>query len=125
MGVDMSLLSDDEIEEISHGKVGSTRFQYVRAAEAAILAKLASAELPEPDCLLSANRYGISPDAYPVYTADQLRQAFAQGAASQLSAEPVAARVWVGSYEGADHENQYVYSEDGDGEPLFTLKEPK
>lgn len=38
--------------------------------------------------------------------------------------EPVAARVWVGSYEGADNENQYVYSEDGDGEPLFTRPMP-
>jgi hypothetical protein len=34
--------------------------------------------------------------------------------------EPVASRIWIGNYEGADHENQYVYSEDGDGEPLQT-----
>ena len=132
----MSLLTDDDkallvLEHLGPPHLLATRLAgdkmslydcfhlALDVAEKSLLAKLASAELPEPFPA------GYIAQTEYFYTADQLRQAYAQGAASQLSAVPVAARVWVGSYEGADHENQYVYSEDGDGEPLFTLKEPK
>ena len=114
------LLTDEEIEACAADDDGSDDMAFARAIEAAILAKLASAELPEP-AIFQYDAMLASP--IKAYTADQLRQAYAQGAAAQLSAEPVAARVWVGSYEGADHENQYVYSEDGDGEPLYTRRQ--
>ena len=49
------------------------------------LAKLANAELPEPLMLMLPNQPETA-----VYSADQLRQAYAQGAAAQLSSEAIA-----------------------------------
>ena len=86
---------------------------FARAVEAAILAKLASAELPEP---FPAGY--ISQTEY-FYTADQLRQAFAQGAASQLSAEP------VGHFGFVESSQIWEEFHAPAGTPLFTLKEPK
>lgn len=57
--------------------------------EAAILAKLASAELPEP-AIFQYDAMLASP--IKAYTADQLRQAYAQGAAAQLAEKPTC---WV------------------------------
>ena len=79
----MSLLTDDEIEALAMDDDGSDDLAFARAVEAAILAKLASAELPEPE------QMWLPTQIAEVYTADQLRQAYAQGAAAQLSAEPV------------------------------------
>ena len=87
----MSLLSDKEIDAcwnpMSCG-YGKSRYNIAKALQAAILAKLASAELPEP---LQRDHTEHDVD---YYTAAQLHEAhaqgFAAGAASQLSAEPVA-----------------------------------
>ena len=91
----MSLLSDEEIhaaikgaKQVGHeyaGWVKDQRIAWGRAIEAAILAKLASAELPVT----------VWVDVpHFTFTAAQLHEAhssgFAAGAASQLSAEPVA-----------------------------------
>ena len=76
------ILSEQDIAEISLSAVTvKDAVADARAVEAALLAKLASAELPEP--ALPTHAKG------PMFTADQLRQAYAQGAAAQLSAEPV------------------------------------
>ena len=94
----MSLLSDEEIhaaikgaKQVGHeyaGWVKDQRIAWGRAIEAAILAKLASAELPEP-LQRDHTEHGVD-----YYTAAQLHEAhaqgFAAGAASQLSVEPVA-----------------------------------
>jgi len=47
-----------------------------------------------------------------------LREAIAHEEAQM--AEPVAWRVWIGNNDG----QQYIYSEDGDGEPLYTRPAP-
>ena len=83
-----------------------------QAIEAAILAKLASAELPNPVMLMLPNQPETG-----VYTADQLRQAYAQGAASQLSQEPFT------HYRHYDEQVQ-PFADEGTI-PLFTRKEPK
>ena len=76
------ILSEQDIAEISLSAVTvKDAIADVRAVEAAILAKLASAELPEPATVTVLKEI-------PYYTADQLRQAYAQGAAAQL-AEPI------------------------------------
>ena len=105
----MSLLSDDDkallvLEHLGPAALaGDTMSLYdcfqlaLDVAEKAVLAKLASAELPEPVANISASQKGcigfVRPDK-PYYTAAQLHEAhaqgFAAGAASQLSAEPVA-----------------------------------
>lgn len=110
------LLTDDEIEQIVMDDNGRDCFEFARAVEAAILAKLASAELPEPVVIdMHVSGYVIRG-----YKKDQLRQAYAQGAASQLSAESVGSV--YNNYQGSwallkGHLN--------DDTPLFTLKEPK
>lgn len=93
----MSLLSDEEIRKWWASENGLEDCQMcklddfskvARAIEAAILAKLASAELPEP-IQRDDTEHGVD-----YYTALQLHEAYAQGfaagAASQLSVEPVA-----------------------------------
>ena len=96
----MSLLSDDDkallaLEHLGPAALaGDTMSLYdcfqlaLDVAEKAVLAKLASAELPEP---LQRDHTEHDVD---YYTAAQLHEAhaqgFAAGAASQLSAEPVA-----------------------------------
>ena len=105
------LLSEQEIHEDYKALRGDKPKRYIeiyRAAEAAILAKLAIAELPEPVartmrlignddyakkrgyCARTYNELpkGMYSDTWQdlelLYTYDQLRQAFAQGAAAQL-----------------------------------------
>ena len=96
----MSLLSDDDkallvLEYLGPAALaGDTMSLYdcfqlaLDVAEKAVLAKLASAELPEP-LQRDHTEHGVD-----YYTAAQLHEAhaqgFAAGAASQLSAEPVA-----------------------------------
>lgn len=112
----MNLLTDEEIKEIQEsglagGFGGSSKF--ARAIEAAILAKLASAELPEPVYEVykyhgpydSENGFDecdkatyeackVEADRRAYYSADQLtawgNTRYAQGAAAQLSDEPFA-----------------------------------
>jgi hypothetical protein len=81
------LLTDDEIDKaLGCSTFGGTLD--ARKIEAAILAKLASAELQEPvDCV-----GGWEEPVTYYYTADQLRQAYAHGAASQLAEKPSAWR---------------------------------
>lgn len=85
--------------------------------EDAILAKLASAELPAP------NRHGGTYESSPFnyYTADQLRQAYAQGAASQLAQEPDYFTRQQFGCEREFCEKPFTT----DWTPLFTLKELK
>jgi hypothetical protein len=88
------LLSEAEwfaaIEKISplDGETVSahTLEQISRAIEAAILAKLGAMDLPEPIKTYLKSKNG---PAVSVYSADQLRQAYAQGAAAQLAERPV------------------------------------
>ena len=96
----MSLLSDDDkallaLEHLGPAALaGDTMSLYdcfqlaLDDAEKAVLAKLASAELPKP-LQRDQTEHGVD-----YYTAAQLHEAhaqgFAAGAASQLSAEPVA-----------------------------------
>lgn len=87
----MSLLSDEEIhaaikgaKQVGHeyaGWVKDQRMAWGRAIEAAILAKLASAELPVT-VLEHVHFFAQRHEAHA--------QGFAAGAASQLSVEPVA-----------------------------------
>jgi hypothetical protein len=118
---------------------------FARAVEAAILAKLASAELPEPEITLAWDSWDESWEATSLqacslkteenriigYTADQLRQAFAQGAASQLSAEPEAWTWNTKSQHDGFLDAHFQFSKPIDDPrivdlcPLFTLKEPK
>ena len=93
------LLTDEEISAVSYKHFAEVAHvhdndmdwdkwanDFARAIEAAILAKLASAELPEPELhdgitVTAKGKYKSTEDGY---TADQLRQAYAQGAAAQL-----------------------------------------
>ena len=142
----MSLLTDDEMRLIAGPRVDYfDHAVFGRAIEAKILAKLASAELPEPALtkqynLHKAVRYmdknsigdcdASWVDAGVYFTADQLRQAYAQGAASQLSAEPVAKQFqtvdggWH-SFLDLQHEEHTIADGHWPIRELFTLKEPK
>jgi hypothetical protein len=134
----MSLLTDDEkamlvIENLGPAALAGDKMSIydcfhiaLDVAERAVLAKLGGAELPEPWGRMDARgRLLADNDASgdPLYTADQLRQAFAQGAASQLASEPTA---WY------DDEIDCAYTRtelDGGAEegllPLYTRKESK
>jgi len=85
------------------GPQDSPDWHFARAIESAVLEKLAWMELPEPFGLFCGVRHdppktkefwGMLNEGADngskcnLYTADQLRQAYAQGAASVLSAEP-------------------------------------
>jgi hypothetical protein len=88
-------------------------------AEKALLAKLGAMELPEPAMLTHGAIYTTEK---PWYTADQLRQAYAQGAAAQLAERPSA-------FTDADHMSIFV-SEDiakdcGATIELYTRREAK
>lgn len=114
----MSILTEEEIERCVtwNGPKNNpffNRIEFARSIESAVLAKLAGMELPEPSMWLNMEKlakssmsyatsiadanFGQRPFAYTptagfkaLHTAAQLQQAFAQGAASQLSAEPAA-----------------------------------
>ena len=86
------ILSDEEISDLWVTELDDrkTVTTFARAIEAAILAKLASAELPEPAIRDGEWFEENSRAATDFYTADQLRQAYAQGAAAQLAEKPSA-----------------------------------
>jgi len=101
------LLTDDEINACWNGPMPSgfakSQYDIARAIESAILAKLAGAELPEPVAVYANHRatpegttefYGFASNHLSIasflYTAEQLHQAFAQGAAAQLAEKPSA-----------------------------------
>jgi hypothetical protein len=107
----MSLLTDDEKQTIlvqwlqddgSYDEIG-----LIEAAEKSLMAKLASAELPEP--ALPTHAKGR------MFSEEQFNQAFAQGAASQLSAEPFT------HYRHYDEQVQPFADENT--VPLYTRKE--
>ena len=151
----MSLLSDDEILSASQdhfAKIANVRDDgvewdkwakdFARAVEAAILAKLASAELPEPEkmplLLIGAKhsyenvgeRSFTEADFYSaaieIFKLGQ-SQAYAQGAASQLAQEAE----WFAYRTNGAHWFCFPYKphhdayDEGTLPPLFTLKEPK
>lgn len=135
----MSILTEEEIDAL--GLSAATKAD-VQDIEAAILAKLAGMELPEPfGCgYLVKWSKGDTPATYETgfaqihgvdtYTADQLRQAYAQGAASQLSAEPSAWMIESETQHG--EKNTYPLTgrykdvcdacDFGEPVPLYTLK---
>ena len=97
------LLSDEEISEISLSAVTvKDAVADVRAVEDAILAKLAAKELPKPVCWSVESSKKGTPlfgkgwmfslvehlDAkFPLFTDDQLRQAYSQGFAAGAAAQ--------------------------------------
>jgi len=139
------LLTDDEewklwnaqgIDEMNQVEA----IAFARAYAAAILAKLASAELPEPEkmrlLVISLNHSyenvgersfteaGFLSAAQEIYKLGQA-QAYAQGAAAQLAQEPMG---WFVKEHGdvVDLEwNSLKPTYEGYWIPLFTLKEPK
>ena len=126
------LLSDEEISQISLSAVTvKDATEDVRAIEAAILAKLAAKDLPEPvgayELVVGQEEWQGCPseiiEMRDAYSAEQLNEAhaqgFAAGAASQLSAEPVA------KYIGPCPEGDLVALHDDlkVGEPLYTRRE--
>ena len=122
------LLTDDEIQAIHEADDGAVAWGSYRAVETAILAKLASAKLPEPAMKHYQRDFRMQiTGETPFYTADQLRQAFAQGAASQLSDKPSA---WSFKQNRVHRRlTDYCPPDDaydkGTLVELFTLKEPK
>ena len=129
------LLSDEEIMEIIVDKPEETLLDFSRAIESAIFAKLAAKELPEPvgayELVVGQEEWQGLPseiiEMRDAYSADQLRQAhaqgFAAGAAAQLSAEPVGV---VSDYEGMslDHTKAVFNRSDAYiGTPLYTRRE--
>jgi hypothetical protein len=85
------LLTDNEIEfgemcrslwsEITSKPITQREIEFARAIEAAILAKLGAMELPEP----AMKTFTLG----PMFTTEQMNARFAQGAAAQLSHEPL------------------------------------
>jgi hypothetical protein len=127
----MSLLSDDEIDVCWNGPMpcgyGKSRYNIAKALQAAILAKLASAELPSD----AWDAFVKNECSAPEFTADQLRQAFAQGAASQLAQEP-SAYLWaprkkpeLAKLAFQPEPSIQLKALGYLSQPLFTRKEPK
>ncbi len=122
------------------------KMNVARAIESAVLEKLAGMELPEPEerfVFAGLDWHRATPEYFKqmqgqanciaAYSADQLHQAYAQGAASQLVQEPFG---WITS------ESAYMLKKHGGNEsrgtvpmhakksaistiPLYTLKDPK
>ncbi len=95
----MSILTEEEVnaaweDACTADPTGAQqRFKLTSAIESAVLEKLAGMKLPEPEIKAcqykwSNGRAELHPTPVTGYTADQLHQAYAQGAASVLSAEP-------------------------------------
>jgi hypothetical protein len=127
----MSLLTKEDLRAAGamfHSD-GTVFFTNLEQLNAALLAKLASAELPEPEYYVRNHGTFNQVEKYYYdavhaderrrtrYTADQLRQAYAQGAASQLSAEPFT------HYRHYDEQVQPFADENT--VPLYTRKEAK
>lgn len=128
MGVDMSLLSDKELWALVPN---ADNLNDARAIEAAILAKLASAELPEPqkypaDCFM---REVNVCDSLAVSIAIQQAhaQGFAAGAAAQLAEKPSAWKWTANKFH--DRLEDYCPPDDAYDEgtliELYTRKEAK
>jgi len=123
----MSLLTDDEIKAawalVPLGLEADDISAFANLIESALLAKLAVMELPKP-----AEETWRNNARFFIYTADQLRQAFAQGAASQLSAEPSAYELSATKYANG---RELVYTVPDalasyiKVTPLYTRKEAK
>jgi len=122
------LLSDDEIKRCLYNSGDPDGLiEFARAVEAAILAKLASAELPEPlvwdyyDFEGWRPRVMVDDDVCETYTADQLRQAYAQGAAAQLAEKPfgfVRSSQWHFGHVACDESDEGAFA-------LYTRREAK
>jgi hypothetical protein len=82
----MSILTEKEREDVYkywlHSSTLTNEDGLIQLAERAVLAKLAGMELPEPE--IKEAKFG----GYDAYTAAQLHQAYAQGAAAQLADKP-------------------------------------
>lgn len=132
----MSILTEEEIDALlkpyqyASGTIDmdgddiEDQRKMLRSVESAVLAKLAGMELPKPVVI---DRHIPTNVVIRGFTATQLHQAFAQGAASQLSAEPAAWK-WR-SNKFHDRLEFYFPPDDaydeGTLKPLYTLKEPK
>jgi len=123
------LLSDDEILYRVGTHVGgvspsypldrSDWINFARAIESEILAKLGAMELPEP-VVIDKHESGYEIRGYKK---DQLHQAYAQGAAAQLSSKAVG---WFVKEHGdvVDLEwNSEKPKYEGDWKPLYTRRE--
>lgn len=120
----MSLLSEQErkqLEDDLEQQIGNHAFD---AIERVILAKLAGAELPEP----AMRTHGAIDTTEKLwFTADQLHQAYAQGAAAQLAEKPRLYAYTVNKVhnEFCEFEPPDDAYDEGTLTPLYTRKEPK
>lgn len=114
--------------------------RFASAVQDAVLAKLAGMELPSAVAYrkpgngdywdYSDHGFGwglAAPIQHALFTAAQLHQAFAQGAASQLSAEPIG---FISPHDLNMLQDGYpatvvMLSSAKRTQPLYTLKEPK
>lgn len=116
----MSILTEKEIAHIA-GAESRNVMEFARAIESAVLAKLAGMELPDA--------VYASCEAKPLFTAAQLHQAYAQGAVSQLSAEPIYQyQMCDGSWiDQAKHSYEYNlrHAPNAVVRLVYTLKESK
>ncbi len=139
------LLSDDEIKAVNFVDLNrldyevfevdqSSVMEFARAIEAAILAKLGAMELPEPAGAYKEGSFIAMRNGFPsemiemsdAYSAAQLHQAYAQGAAAQLSQEPIALlRKDQKHVILADDLPNYMRGEDRFPTPLYTRREAK
>jgi len=116
------LLSDKELWALVPN---ADNLNDARAIEGAILAKLGAMELPEPIKTYPKGRNG---PAIGVYSSTQLHQAYAQGAAAQLSHEPSAfLHTWTDGEKqpwltGRDYR---LNDQPITVEPLYTRREAK
>ncbi len=91
----MILTADEIYGMYSEPSSDAEMVEFARAVEAAVIAKLGTVEMPEPDIRLSVDDHGkwvesTAASAEPVYTADQLRTV---AAAARLKALEEAAVV--------------------------------
>lgn len=134
----MSILTEEEINEIADNCKspcgGAWPHAFYEVAEAMILAKLAGMELPPCYALVGKEERVVTETFVmegthykKVFTEEQMRQAYAQGAASQLSAEPVG---FIAPHELKNLSQGYaamvvMLAGAKRTQPLYTLKQPK
>lgn len=130
----MTILTEKEREDVYkywlHSSTLTNEDGLIQLAEKAVLEKLAGMELPEPEfrmrwddekAVYKVDKPNI--DSQDCYTATQLHQAFAQGAASQLSSRPVA---WYDVVMNSAYTSAEIDAEATNYyQPLYTLKAPK
>lgn len=124
----MSILTEEEMFKMIVDNPDETMLEFARSIESAVLAKLAGMELPWGDDIEAWLEVRTGAEIAAAF-----HQAFAQGAASQLMAEPVA---WMVDSE-TQHGTKTTYPltgrykdvcdacDFGEPVPLYTLKEPK